>query len=309
MRKRASELDQAPDEGQASVQAWAKVPRILLADEYLRDHPLHLRVLIALLSYADPRRPHHPVWPGVSRLVADIGLKDCPGNENNVRIAIDNLVAKGYIVRLSAPHRKLRLSLHPILLPLVPASRPPEHNKHLSQVPLPGNAPACGEMPSNKHLPQVLQAGKQAPAARVRQAPAAGVSNHPTTDPTSNIKTSDHQGADMQPPAATIPVGGSFHSSRGGTGANGDHNPSHPPQEGPPTIPSGGPRRLAAIIEVMARGGSRPREVAEREWKDAMIFRGVQYARAQGDQPGVEAGLALLPASLQRMLDQAEVAR
>ena len=99
--------------------AWAKVPRAILSRSDLANHPLRLRLLIALLSYADPRVPDRVVYPSPRRLAQDLAL---PGlgpagrqSRRRVRATIGDLQRLGYIIALNAPGRYPELSLQPTL--------------------------------------------------------------------------------------------------------------------------------------------------------------------------------------------------
>jgi hypothetical protein len=92
---------------------WAKVPRAILKDRRLK--PLDLRVLIALLSYADPRQPEKQVWASPRTIAKDVGLKDSRGSIDAVRQAIHRLEELGYLEITSKKFAKYRVSLQPLL--------------------------------------------------------------------------------------------------------------------------------------------------------------------------------------------------
>jgi hypothetical protein len=89
------------------------VSKWLLTDKRLK--PFLLRVLIALLCYADPRRPAKPVWPTTQTLAVDVALRPSRRNMGRVRDAIHVLDAAGYLVVTTPKRRRLRVCLGPVL--------------------------------------------------------------------------------------------------------------------------------------------------------------------------------------------------
>ena len=91
---------------------WAKVP-VRLASAGLSS--LELRAMIALLSFADPRRPGKPVWAKARTIANLIGLKGTRSSDNTVCRAIHGLAAKGLLENRTRPGRGLSICLKPVL--------------------------------------------------------------------------------------------------------------------------------------------------------------------------------------------------
>jgi DNA-binding MarR family transcriptional regulator len=109
-RPKTAPLRGDEDAAARSATRWAQVPLVLLS---LDLTGLELRVLIALLGHADPRRPGKRVWPSRRRLALLCGMKPGPSGEREVSRALQGLEAKGLLVREHRPGRRMRISLAP----------------------------------------------------------------------------------------------------------------------------------------------------------------------------------------------------
>ena len=89
---------------------WPQVPPALLSAGL---SPMELRVMIALLSFAEPRRPGKEVWPSLRTLASLVGLADTRSGRNKVSAAIGTLASRGYLENRTQPGRALRVSLKP----------------------------------------------------------------------------------------------------------------------------------------------------------------------------------------------------
>ncbi|GEM_PF-6466755 len=101
-------------EKEAHPGAWAKVPAWVLG---LGLSSLELRVLIALLAFADPRRPSKPVWPGGRTIARTIGLADNLDSARCVYRALRRLEARGLLENQTVRGCGLTVSLRPVLDP------------------------------------------------------------------------------------------------------------------------------------------------------------------------------------------------
>ena len=93
-------------------QRWAKVPVRLLSAGL---SSVELRTMIALLSFADPRRPGKEIWAKLRTIARMIGLADSRAGDNTVSRVVKSLGGRGFVENRTAPGRGLRLSLKPFL--------------------------------------------------------------------------------------------------------------------------------------------------------------------------------------------------